>query len=311
MAEKKPAQPQTPPVNTPPAKPQWDCQIAGNPKDGKAYTVGEVFTLGCKGAPLSLKPPLSIKLPEAQQYTLVLLKPIAVTETEVSYQATGYRAGQFRAPFLDIVDADGNGFITQSMEWKVGSVLDPQNPQQKGFGPMKPMPMAWPTWLPFAVVVVFMVLVAWILVFFRRRVQRKNLERNIRKYQSPMGSYHQYSKDIRLLKRGVLFSPRAQWTEPQIQAYLQKQEEHFRMFILREYVVPADQWSVGNILKHMRKKDRLAYQVYSPSVIKAFKELSRARGAQASLTAMDLEQISAICSAAIDAMWKSRKVGAR
>jgi hypothetical protein len=210
-----------------------------------------------------------------------------------------------------VTDESGAGFISQPMTLKVVSVLDPQKKQEKPFGPISPLTMQWPMWVAFSAIVFLLVLVGWLLIYLRRRIQRKTLEKNIRKYQSPLGSYHQYSKDIRLLKRGVLFSPTAKWTENQIGSYLQKLDEIFRMYILREFVVPANKWSVSAILKNMRHKDRAHFANYSQALIKAFKELERAQGQVESLRAMDCEQLTTICTQAVDGMWKSKMARSR
>jgi len=289
-----------------PNKPKWECAIISQPKQPTGFTVGEKFTFACSGEPLELKEPLTVKLPEKFQYALVLLKPIEATNNKISYEATSYRAGQFKFDFLDIVDGNGQGFISNPMQWQTASVMDPQKPQEQPFGPIGPMSMGWPFWFFFSIGVAIAVILGWFLVFSRHRLQRKNLERNIRKYQSPMGSYHQFSKDIRMLKRGVVFSPRVEWPESQVNNYLQRLDEVYRMFILREYIVPAHTWSTNAVIKHMKRKDRNGYPAYEAAVIKAFKELERSRGQTGKVTGMDCEQITNICSVAVDSMWKHK-----
>jgi hypothetical protein len=292
-----------------PNKPQWQCEVGSQPKDAKGFTVGELFTIDCQGTAMPLKAPLKIELPEKDHHVVVLVKPLAVTEGKISYEATSYRVGEFSLPYLDFVDADGRGFISNPMKFKTVSVIDPKNPPQSPYGPIQPMRMEYPAWLWFSLAVGFLVLVAWFLIFFRRRIQRKNLEKNIKRFQSPMGSYHQFSKDVRTLKRNVVFSPKAQWLEMQKQDYLQKLEEAYRLFILREYIVPADRWPTKMVLKHMKRKDKTHYDKYAGAAIKAFHELERARTQAENISPMDVEQITGICSQAVESMWKSRRAG--
>ena len=109
------------------------------------------------------------------------------------------------------------------------------------------------------------VLAGWFLIFLRRHFQRKNLEKNIRKFESPLGSYHQFSKDLRLLKRGVVFSETVSWSEAQTKEYIDKLDEIYRMYILREYIVPALKWSPGQIAKHLHKKFKKEFRYLTPS----------------------------------------------
>jgi len=294
-----------------PNKPQWNCHIDTPPKDPAGFTVGEVFEIACEGAPLALKPPLKVELPETLHHVIVLLKPVSATDGKVVYQATSYRAGSVKMPFLNFTDAGGAGFISQPMEIKTMSVIDPKNPPKSPYGQMAPLTMNYPTWLPFAGAVFAAVLVAWVLVFLRRRLQRKSLEKNIKKFQSPLGSYHQFSKDIRLLKRGVVFSTHVAWSEAQRKEYLLKLDEAFRMFILREYIVPADRWTTNMTLKHIHRKDRVHYERYEAVLVKALRELDRAKEQFETLFAKDIEQLTSICTQAVEQMWKSKLARAR
>ncbi len=291
-----------------PKKPQWECSRQTEPKDTKGFTVGETFQITCTGTSLELVEPLKIINPEKMEYSLVYLKTLKKSENELTFLATSYASKTISHPFIHVTDANGGGFISQRFEVRSQSVLDPQKPPPEApFGPIQPMPMAWPYWIFFAALLVVVVLFGWVLIFVRRIFQRKNLEKNIRKFQSPLGSYHQFSKDLRLLKRGVLFSEKAIWDEGQTQSFLTKLDEIYRMFVLREYTVPAFKWSTSQIAKHVSQKNKTGYPHFKSDFLKAFQELERAKAHIQELKPQDCEQLTKLCALAVDTMWKYKK----
>lgn len=304
------------PSNTPaqqeivkPQKPEWTCEITTAPKAAEGFTVGEVFELSCQGSPLTLKEPIKIVLPEQNDYAIVLLQKKELTDTTLKYEATHYRAGTTKFPFLDFVDASGGGFISQPMETKVASVIKQNPPPENIYGGIAPLPMVWPMWIFFAAFVTLLVVIGWIAIFLKKRIQRKNLEKNIRKFLSPMGSYHQFSKDIRQLRSSVLFSDRHEWPAPQVQNYISDLNEHFRMFLLREFTVPATTWSSRETQKEIKRKSKDTYPLFRDPLRKALQELDRARGSFESLKSRDCDQLTQIVVKAVDAIWMNKRKG--
>jgi hypothetical protein len=292
-------------------KVQWNCKVETPPKDEKGYTVGEVFEWECGGPALTLKEPLKVQLPEQGAYALVLLKPLKISENSIRYQATSYRVGNIKFETLDVIDSEGRGFMTDRFELKTQSIIDPQNPPKEPYGPLAPYKMGWPMWIFFSAVVVVLVLIAWSLVFFRRRLQKNILEKNIKKFQTPLGAYHQFSKDLRALKRSFVFSEYQTWTPEQTAEFLSKLNESFRLFVLREFTVPATTWSISPILREIKRKDPGGFDKYKGALLKAFRELDRARNNIAGLKNEDCEQIAQICWLAVDLIWKTKREGAK
>lgn len=288
-----------------PKKLQWECSLATQPKDAKGFTVGETFEMRCAGTSLPLEEPLRIVNPEKIKYSLVYLKTLKKTENELSFLATTYMPTPVEHPFIHVVDAKDGGFISQKFQLKAQSVIDPKKPPEAPFGPIQPMSLAWPYWIFFVALICAAVAVAWGLVFLRRYLQQRHLEKNIRKFQSPLGSYHQFSKDLRLLKRGVIFS--GTWSESQTQSYMVKLDEIFRMFVLREYTVPALSWSISRIAQQVHKKNRNHYSDFKNEFLKAFNELERAKSQIHDLKPQDCEQLTNLCWVAVDTMWKYRR----
>ncbi|MCB9073359.1 MAG: hypothetical protein H6623_07035 [Bdellovibrionaceae bacterium] len=307
-----------------PNLPEWQCQITTPPKNPSGYTVGEIFTLSCngnalagtteskqnsEGVTLTLKPPVKIKLAENFDYAVVLLKPLELGENKLTYEATAYRAMKSQFPFLEFVDSSGQGFISQPMELNVASILDTQNPPKAPYGPIGAMPMPWPMWIFFMGFIMAMVLMGWLAIFLRHRIQKRNLEKNIRKFQSPMGSYHQFQKDLRLLKRGVLFSSRSDWQPGQVQNYIAALNEHVRMFLLREFIVPATTWSTRQTLGEIRQKAKNDYHRFRLPLRQALAELDRAQSSYEKMSSQDCEQLTHIASQAVDSVWKYKNRG--
>lgn len=297
---------------TPQNYPEWDCQLTSLATQNKApntvasNTVGTLMELRCEGETINLVEPLKIKPAKGQEYILKLLEPLEISENHILYLATGYRAGEYQGSFR-IEDSAGKSFMTSPLQVKVESVLDPSKPDQKPFGPIAPMTLDWPVWIFFTAAVVAVVLLGWFLIFFRQWNQRRTLEKNIKKFQSPLGSYHQFSKDIRLLKRSVVFSERQQWPQELVEHYLNTLEESFKLYILREYVIPATSWSSAKVFSELKRKDRRNFYKYRESLNRAFKELERAKSSIDSVTSKDCEQLTQICRKAVDGMWQSER----
>lgn len=303
--------------------PSWSCSVATAPKDAGGFTVGEVFQLTCEGPSVALKEPLRVQLPDVMaaakdgkppvkdpnvKYKLVLLKPLNVTDNKLEYQATGYIPGEMDLKSFKIVDAENKEILVPQVTFKVQSVIDPnQQPKPEPFGPIGPLRMEWPVWIFFAALVTLLVLIGWGIVFFRRWVQKKNLERNIKKYLSPMGSYHQYNKDLRLLKQGVVFTSHQSWAEAEIKQYMVQLEDHFKMFLLREFIIPAKSWSKSLIVKNIQLKDKKGFPTYQKNLLRALTELDKYKEAPETLKPRDCEQITLFCAQAVDSIWSAKK----
>ncbi|MCC6137226.1 MAG: hypothetical protein IT287_01230 [Bdellovibrionaceae bacterium] len=297
-----PAEPQKP------QKPEWQCEISKPTEKEGSFTVGEVFAINCQGPELSLTEPLQVKFPEGKEYSLVLLKKLELTSTKLSFEATSYRATQHSFPYLDFVDAKGGGFVSQPLNLQVMSLL-PQPPPKTiaaGYGPVT---MGWPVWLFFTIFLIVAVLMGWTFVFFRKRIQRKNLEKNIRKFLSPLGSYHQFSKDVRKLRSSVLFSERHEWPTPQVQSYIVDLDQHFRMFLLREFTVPATSWTSRQTQKAIKSKAKHSYHIFSDSLRKALQELDRALSSFEQMKAHDCDQLTRMVVKTVEAIWACRNKG--
>jgi hypothetical protein len=89
---------------------------------------------------------------------------------------------------------------------------------------------------------------------------------------------------------------------------LEKLNEVYRMYILREYTVPALSWSTPRIAQHVRKKDKNAYEHFKAPFLKAFKELERAQSHVQELKSQDCDQLTQLCWLAVDCMWKAKSL---
>lgn len=288
--------------------PRWTCKVEGQPADEAGFTVGEVFDLDCSGSSSTFQEPLQIHLPKNAEYALQLLKPLDITENHVKYQMTAYRPGDHKFKDLAVVDSEGRGFLIESFELKVQSVMTGSQ-QQEPFGPLSPLKMPWPVWPFFTTGVILVVLVGWSLIFARRRLQKKLLEKNIKKFLSPLGSYHQFSKDLRGIKRSVIFSTHHDWSTLQVIEFLDKLSESYRLFLLREFIVPATTWRIPLIIRAIKRKDRHGFEKYKNLMLRALRELEAAKTHPATLKPADCEQLAQITWQAVDLIWKTKREG--
>ncbi len=182
----------------------YSCEVKGL---DQSLTVGQVFELHCQG-----DVPATFQVSKAQitglqdKYTLKLLKMESPDSTHANLQLTSYRVGMQN--FDQIQVTDGTTTLDfPAVHFEVKSVLPP--PQQgatqqqppKPYGPMGPLilPVPWVYWaLVASVFGIFILLSAW---SWRKRKNRLEILREIKKRTTGPNPVAQFHRDLRILTR--------------------------------------------------------------------------------------------------------------
>lgn len=308
-AQPAPKEAQAPVEATPPAKdlshlPTWNCVVEGSPKD-KQWTVGETFHLKCDGPSVKfLSTDLQFKLPENKDYQLRILETEKQSENSLYLLVTSYNPGNHDFAGLYIADQGEEVAKVEPFVLQVGSVLQ-QGQEQKPFGPIMAMKLSYPQYLWF--VLLGMVLVGLFYSFFRlrRRVQMKRVIEELKQHNTSLGPFNQFNKDFRQLGRQYIFSD--DWAPEKKQRYIESLDEVFRMYLLREFFVPALDWKSKLVLKTISHQDKKRYGLYGSELQQFINELDRAKTDANKLQVHDCKQLTQMAKKVSQTIWKVRK----
>lgn len=321
--------------------PIWNCRLEESSQaEGSKldqFTVGNKYLLVCQGDALSedwsdslhwqlhLKTDTSVDsassspgllpptpLPENPQssvvhYELVPLKLMKKQRNQVEWIVTSYKPGKYESinSWLD----DGIHRVPMSsFSWEVKSVLTGQKKAQMvpPYGPFILSYHKWVFWFWGVLLFLFLSLLTrsiWRFVSRRRLLKRLEAQRTVR---SP---FNELNKDLRTLLR-KLSSRHAEPTQKQTSEWndlLSEMENYFRLFLVRKYLVPAQEWSDRNIIRQMRIDQGM--DKHDSGLIelgKILREFSRLRKLD-SLSRVDFEQMVEMVRKVADLLEKSSR----
>ena len=291
--------------------PKWNCRLDSQPKNG-SFTVGEIFILVCEGESVQFdSSEISFLTYKKNAYLLNILKAVKIESNEAIFEATSYRVG--KVDLGEVVAAVNNQqkFRLGGLIIPVKSVMNPAKPQKEPFGPIGPMKLSYPQWLWFSIVGLLLAVVGWSVFSFRRREQRKKVLEELKKHNTALGAYNQFNKDLRTLSRKHIFSHHQKWQPEDIEKYVTNLDEIFRMYLLREFVIPALDWKTNLVLKQIKKEDKKNWQGYGDSLFKLLKELDRAQTDLNKVKMEDCQQLTQIARRVTQSIWQKRKTRAK
>lgn len=288
------------------AVPEWSCRVDSAPSDSKGFTVGERFTLLCEGERADFsKGDLFFQLPESLLYALRVLDVEEATSNKVVLTVTSYMAGSLDLKDLYFAEDGVEKFKVKPFALAIQSVI--QNPEQKPFPPRTALRLGYPLWVKIAGgSLVFLFLLALFYRWYRKEQKQRTIN-NLRKHSSALGAYNQFNKDLRGVGRNYIFSSHKPWDQNQVKEYLEKLDTLFRMFILREFLVPANQWSSSAVVKEIKKYDKSRFPRYGSHLAKLLKELDRARKVEDQVSMEDCKQLTLLSRKVSQKIWLVRK----
>lgn len=307
--------------------PKWTCEVFAQntkylvPKNGERpssqeqwvrlvepITVGQKLKFNCHGEAANLKSDdLHIETKKESPYDLMVFSKPELTSTSVSFEAISYKIGKSRPDGVYVLSDGLRAVALNDVHFEVQSVIDPQQPPKELFPPWGPAKMQYPIWLWLASA---LLLVGALLVIVRglqKRQQRKSALAALQKHRTALSPYNQFNKDIRFLNKDAGQFASEKWNNGGSQDYLNKLNEHFRWFLVRELLVPAFEWSTQNILNEIKENDVELFEVLKLPLQKALLELQRAKNRKQSLSPLDAKNLEELCRKVADTVFEYRK----
>ncbi len=286
--------------------PKWNCRAEGSPKD-QQWTVGEIFGLVCEGPTVEfLSAELTFNAEELSGYEIKVLEVKEQTSNKLQMMATTYIPAKHDFKKLFILDQGKEVVAVEPFTLPVKSVI--KNPQQQPYGPIGPFKLSYPFYLWIGLGVVLLAVVFFGLFRINRRAQMRRVIEELKQHNTALGAFNQFNKDVRTLGRQYIFGDKKGWTDQKKQRYLESLDEIFRMYLLREFYVPALDWNSGLVLKTISNQDKRRYSVYGEDLQKFLKELDRAREDSEKLQVHDCKQLTQMAKRVTQNIWKVRKV---
>ncbi len=246
--------------------PAWSCQVERDPQlqfEGKqGLTVGEIFTLKCQGEPAAFeKKEWQFELQKGFEYGLKLLEVKSYQPDFAELKVTTYKAGGLQFGHLVLTDGVHRQEI-KDLKFAVESVVEPpkNNQPPQPYGPVSPMLISLPMWFWIIIAALAAVVVGWLIRRIVRSVQRKRVARELSKHQTALTPYNQFNKDLRSLMREYIFNDKINWPQSRVKEFVSLLNRYYRVFILREFSVPALEWSSGAVVRDIKSRRRKKLQ---------------------------------------------------
>ncbi len=286
--------------------PKWSCRVEGTPKD-QQWTVGELFYLSCEGPKADfLSTELTFKAEGLTGFELRALEVTKQTDNALELKATSYVPKPHDFKKLFIYDQGEAVVAVEPFVLPVKSVI--KNPQQKPYGPIGGLSLTYPFWIWLVLGSVLITTVFFGLIRINRRAQMRRVIEELKQHNTALGPFNQFNKDVRLLGRQYIFGEKRDWDDAKKQRYIESLDEVFRMFLLREFFVPALEWNSNLILKTIAKQDKRRFVRYGDELQKFLKELDRAKSDTHKLQVHDCKQLTQMAKRVSQRIWKTRKV---
>jgi hypothetical protein len=300
-----------------PTQPAWQCQArafdAADAAPLDQLYVGDPYLLLCEGefvegmsaGGLVLQP----VRPELS-YGIQILSIRSVDGKSLWAEATSYKPGPQKFADFKLV----SGAITlplQGGELTVQSVLAQKSPEEMNHpDAMKmvylgPFALAMPLWYWLLWGAVVLVSIGIVARFFLKRLQRHKILEALTKQATALTPYNQFNKELRQHLRD--FSVPEIWKTRGEEALLLL-DKSFRMYLLRELLVPANEWSTGAVMRDIRLRHKKLYRNLGPQLRRTLIELDRAKRDIQAISFEDCEQLRMMSRRTVDQLYRMKRL---
>jgi|GEM_PF-3837678 len=261
-----------------------------------ALNVGSVFELHCPSVSdvwQGITPDQAqLKLPEADQYKLKLLKLDFPSKNEAVLTVTSYKPGSHNLAGVQVIshDASGDHMVTLApIQFSVVSVMDQQTPQEEPFGALGPVKLSLPLWywLVIVGVVVFFAGMIWLRIW--KRGKKKKLLAKMHVFETAQTPFFQFHHSVRKIQREIGFVSEGGTTIDVMASAVKELSQAYKIYLARTFLIPTLDWTEKQILSDLKKNYRSIYEEHRGGFKKSLAELSRA---QAALSAEGSLQLS-------------------
>ena len=196
-------------------------------------------------------------------------------------------------------------FMVKPFQLTVETVM--KKPRKEPYGARGALGLKYPLW--FWVALGSLVLGTLFFSLFRlhRRSKRLKVIEELKRHNTALGPYNQLNKDLRKLSRQYIFSVKQKWDREKIERYVRNLDDIFRLYLLREFIVPALDWKTSLVMKEIRRNDRHCFLAYEEPLRKYLKELDRALQDIDKVDMEDCQQLTQIARKVSQTIWQAHK----
>jgi hypothetical protein len=290
-----------------PQLPEWTCIIENSPQDSE-WTVGEVIEMECQGPRAQLSSgQMDFIHPEPdQKYRLKILGFESDSENQLQLKVTSYNPGAHELNDLKIA-MDGRPIIkVEPLTLPVKTVI--QSEEVKPYGPVMAVKLGYPYWLWGVLALIVLSALFYFIFRYRRNLQMKRVVEELQQHNTALGAFNQFNKDIRKLGRDYIFGELTDWSPQKKQRYVESLDEIFRMYLLREFFVPALDWDSSLVLKTLARQDKKRFAQYGSDLAVMLQEFDQAKRDADKLQSKDCRQLNQMAKKVSHSIWKARLV---
>lgn len=299
-----------------PPLPAWSCRVQKNDADGapelETLYVGDKYLLRCEGPfvdnlgqKLKLEP-----LNEVDQYAVAILEFRTVDNDGLWATVTSYKPGTHKLSGFQLVD--GQRIIpVEGGELQIKSALQElppeqlNNPEAMKMTMLGPFLLAMPWWYWALWAAALLAIFGVLARFIWRKVQRKKILENLARQATALTPYNQFNKEIREQMRKYTSTTQIKDFGA---AYMKDLDQSFRMYLLRELLVPANEWSTRAVMRDVKMRHKKIYKNLGPQVRRVLIEFDRARRDPGIVTVEDCEQMREMSRRAVDGVYRMKRL---
>ena len=273
--------------------------------------VGDLFLLKCEGEFVEgLQSPVQVAaIDKADDHSLVLIEERTVENSQIWAVATSYKPGEhdfgrFQLKAGDVVIPLGGG------TWKLKSALAERppevanNPQAQQMILKGPFELPMPLWYLGLWLALFFVVCAMVYKLVIKRIQRKKVLEEIARKTTALTPYNQFNKEVRQHMRRFSVNEKSDNNL----TYMNELDQSFKLYLTRELLVPATEWTTGSIMGELKSRHKKVYKRVGPQVRRTLVEFERAQRAQSPLSFDDCEQMRVMCRRVVDNVYKIKRI---
>lgn len=285
--------------------PQLNCLVE-NSNETIPRTVGTPFHIHCQGEiPLLNKNQIELRIEKQDKYKLKILQFEQKEPNQFDLMVTSYVAGTHQLKALQIVDSE-HSLVLGDLQFTIGSVLNPEQPQQEPYPAFGPFQIMMPWWY-FVLWILFFLLMGGMVFFkFKRFRQRKKLIQEIEEQGQALSPFHQMTQNLRIWNRNFSFSQKNDLNQ-----LFNQLEKYYRLYLGRCFLVPTLQWGDSLIIKDLKKRHPQLFKQFGEEIQTIFNELSLARqlveSKEKTLKDQDLHQLFEMIQKNVDQIYVFQK----
>jgi len=280
--------------------PVWTCDFEAP----EHLTVGHHFRLRCHGdiaVDWSADLPVIKPAKAEDEFALVILSAEQLKPQAVQLTVTGYRPGDHAPEYVRVMQGS-RGFETEKPKWKIESVIAQDSAPPKPYPSVGPFSVFGPPWLALTLYLVLILAAVLLGRAIYRWIKRRAFRRELEAQRTALSPVRQFYRDARALRRRL-----NQATDSdELRRVGVDLDRQFRLFLMREFEVPALTSSDAGLVKELRRHHRPVMDVAGDDLRKTLRELSRAQARPATLAA-DVDQLLRMCVDVTEMIERGRK----